>query len=78
VAIQEQRHSYLINPYGLESTLPILQGAPPADKPDRYQSTMPRSSWPRRAAVRPGPGGAGGGWLVDKFGINWMVSIDKA
>jgi hypothetical protein len=40
VAIQEQRHSYLINPYGRESTLRILQGAPPADKPDRYQSTM--------------------------------------
>lgn len=23
-------------------------------------------------------GGAGVGWLTDKFGINWMVSIDKA
>jgi len=24
------------------------------------------------------PGGAAVGWLADKFGINWMVSIDKA
>ncbi len=24
------------------------------------------------------PGGAEVGWLMDKFGINWMVSIDKA
>jgi PhnB protein len=24
------------------------------------------------------PGGSEVGWLVDKFGINWMVSIDKA
>ena len=24
------------------------------------------------------PGGAEVGWLTDKFGINWMVSIDKA
>jgi PhnB protein len=24
------------------------------------------------------PGGADVGWLVDKFGINWMISIDKA
>jgi uncharacterized glyoxalase superfamily protein PhnB len=23
-------------------------------------------------------GGADVGWLTDKFGINWMVSIDKA
>lgn len=24
------------------------------------------------------PWGATVGWLTDKFGINWMVSIDKA
>ena len=24
------------------------------------------------------PGGDAVGWLTDKFGINWMVSIDKA
>ena len=24
------------------------------------------------------PGGSEVGWLMDKFGINWMVSIDKA
>ena len=24
------------------------------------------------------PSGAAVGWLTDKFGINWMVSIDKA
>jgi PhnB protein len=24
------------------------------------------------------PGGAEVGWLMDKFGINWMVTIDKA
>jgi len=23
-------------------------------------------------------GGAAVGWLTDKFGINWMVSIEKA
>jgi len=24
------------------------------------------------------PSGADVGWLTDKFGLNWMVSIDKA
>ncbi|MGH7538422.1 MAG: hypothetical protein ACREMF_07295 [Gemmatimonadales bacterium] len=24
------------------------------------------------------PWGAGQGWLTDKFGINWTVTIDKA
>jgi len=24
------------------------------------------------------PGGADQGWLTDKFGINWIISIDKA
>jgi uncharacterized glyoxalase superfamily protein PhnB len=24
------------------------------------------------------PWGAGVGWLTDKFGINWAISIDKA
>ena len=24
------------------------------------------------------PWGANVGWLIDKFGINWMVNIDKA
>jgi uncharacterized glyoxalase superfamily protein PhnB len=27
---------------------------------------------------QPLPAGPGAGWLTDKFGINWMVAIDKA
>ena len=92
MAIQEERHSYLISPYGRRARcgyyrggrLPTSwivtgRGSYGTDKGGLTKIFNDLGAGGQvKGPLTAQPGGSEVGWLMDKFGINWMVSIDKA